>query len=286
MSEQNVIAVILDCDDTICEDTTTFILKRYGVKPEEFWPNIAEEVSEGWDPTLAYVRKIIEMVQSGVMNGLTNRKLRELGSELTFYPGVPVVFEELRALVNDSFRGKVSLEFYVITGGFEELVMGSTIAKYMNDIFGCTFHEDPKKGINFPKSIVTFTEKTKYIFAINKGIDGKTLRRHPYAINTSVPEDERRVPFENMIYIGDKPSDVLCSSLITESGGHAIGLLPRPIEPYLKRFELVKTKRITTRPFMPDYRKLSDLRIFLQTLIRHAGLGIVSRKYAAQDRFE
>lgn len=280
MHGKNVIAIIFDLDGTISsDDTITFVLKAHSVSALEFWKDVADKVAEGWDPTLAYIRNIIEEVRTGKLKGLTNEKLRKLGSKLTFYRGVPSIFEELRALVEERFSdANLSVEFYVITGGLEEVVRGSVIARHMTDIFGCTFYEDPKRGISFPKSIVTFTERTKYIFSINKGVS--EIRSNPFALNALLPETERRVPFENMIYIGDGPSDIPCMSLVTKNGGHAIGILEE--RRYPKAFELTLGRRATMGPFMPDYGKGGELWRLLETLIEHVAWRIYGRARAVR----
>lgn len=128
MSAQNGIAVIFDCDDTLCGDTITYLLKNYGINVKSFWEEVGGEVETGMDPPLAYMYKITELVKSGKMPGLNNAKLREIGSQLEFFPGIPEVFEELPKFVNDKPKfvdAEVCLEFYIVTGGFEEMAKGA-----------------------------------------------------------------------------------------------------------------------------------------------------------------
>jgi phosphoglycolate phosphatase-like HAD superfamily hydrolase len=286
MSVQNIIAVIFDCDDTLCEDTITYLLTSCGINAKSFWDEVADEVQAGADPPLAYMYKITELVKSGEMPGLNNAKLREIGSQLKFFPGIPEVFEELLKFVNDRPKfvdAGVCLEFYIVTGGFEEMVKGSQVEKYMTDIFGCTFDEDPETGLLYrPKSVVTFTEKTKFIYAINKGISSAELRRDPYRVNDSVEEKDRRVPFSNMIYIGDGPSDIPCFSLIKQLGagngsiGHVIGVYKRGRS--RRGYELARGRRITVGPFSANYISDSDLRKCLEDNIFDIGLEIVRKR--------
>ena len=286
MSVQSVIAIIFDCDDTLCEDTITYLLKSYGINAKSFWQEVSGEVETGMDPPLAYMYKITGLVQSGKMPGLNNAKLREIGSQLEFFPGIPGIFEELPKFVNDRPRfvdAEVCLEFYVVTGGFEEMVKGSRVSKYMKDVFGCTFDEDPETGLLYrPKGVVTFTEKTKFIYAINKGISSLELRRNPYRVNDSVEQKDRRVPFPNMIYIGDGPSDIPCFSLIKQLGagngniGHVIGVYRRGKS--RRGYELAQGRRITVGPFSANYTPDSDLRKCLEDSILDIGLQIVRKR--------
>lgn len=127
-----------------------------------------------------------------------------------------------------SVHCELSLKLFLYRArcGFEEIMNGSKIAPHMKDVFGCTFDVHSKTGVLlFPKSVITFTEKTKFIFAINKGISGSQLRRSPYEVNNSMKEEKRRIPFRNMIYIGDGPSDIPCLSLIRKFDGIGIGVI-------------------------------------------------------------
>lgn len=272
MGTQNTIALIFDCDGTLCPDTITFLLKRYGVPHRAFWDSVTEMVRMGWDPPLAYMRRIIDLVNDGTMPDLTNAKLEEVGTNVPFFPGIPQFFDDLRGVVakeQDFVDAGVSLLYFVVTGGFEAMIRGSTIAPFMTDIFGCTFDEDPETHlICFPKSTVTFTEKTKFIYAINKGITGAELRRDPYRVNDVIDEEERPIPLPNMIYIGDGPSDIPCFSLIQAFGGnggrrtgHAIGVYKRGVK---RGYELAQGKRITAGPYSCDYNPGSDLRRFIE----------------------
>ena len=66
---------------------------------------------------------------------------------------------------------------------------------------------------------VNFTSKTQFLYRINKGILDVTEQR---GLNEYVPEDERRIPFRNMIYFGDGDTDIPCMKLTKVNGGHSI----------------------------------------------------------------
>jgi len=191
------------------------------------------------------------------------------------------LFRSLKSFVRErkEFReAHVQLEFYVITGGFEEIIRGTPIANQMKDIFGCTVQEFA--GRMLPKSIVTFTEKTKFLYAINKGITGTELRQTPYSVNDVIPKDQRRIPFSHMIYVGDGPTDIPCFSAIQQNGGKTIGVLK-----YVKKggdltidkkraWAIARGERATLGPFKPDYRTKSDLYVNLEMQIERIGLEI------------
>ena len=175
----------------------------------------------------------------------------------------------------------MQIEFYIITAGFEEIIRGTSIATEMNDIFGCTFAE--RRGKLIPKSVLTFTEKTKFLYAINKGISGIELRRDPYSVNDVIPPDRRRIPFTNMIYLGDGPTDIPCFSAIQQYGGKTIGILKyekkgsREIVDKGRAWAIARGDRATLGPFRPNYTKDSDLYINLQIQVERVGLEILDR---------
>src|SRR3546814_10800896 len=79
-------------------------------------------------------------------------------------------------------------------------------------------------AIQFPKRVVSFTDKTRYLFHIQKGIIGASSRNKPFEVNKKVSQDKLRVPFEQMIFVGDGYTDIPCLSLIRRSGGVAFGV--------------------------------------------------------------
>jgi len=279
MPRQNVVAIILDCDDTLCSDTTTFLLKQQGIKVDAFWNNVDRMVKRGWDPPLAYMKRILDLNAEGKTKyPITQEYLTSIGAKLKWYPGVPKFFRELSEYVaSDKLmaQNRVELEFYVISSGLEDVIRGSKIAQYLNGFCGCSFDLDSNGEIAFPRTIVTFTEKTKYVFAINKGISFNDIRKDPYAVNDAIENGKRRVPFCNMIYIGDGPSDIPCLSTIRTLGGKGVGVYGHGT--IHKAYQLARGSRTTVGPYSADYRHDSELRKMLEAMIRGIGVEIHRR---------
>jgi phosphoserine phosphatase len=288
LSLSNTIGIIFDFDDTLGEDTTNLFLKtKLGMKTSEirrFWNKEVDAlIKEGWDPPLAYIDLIMQRLETKNLR-LRNRDLRELGRHARLFRGVPDLFQRLRAFVqkkSEFVEAHVGIEFYVISGGFEEIIRGTPIGKEMKDIFGCTFEE--KEGTLRPKSIVTFTEKTKFLYAINKGISGLELRRNPYSVNDVIHKNQRRISFSNMIYVGDGPTDIPCFSAVLQNGGKTIGVLKYSrkvtkegelIVDKTKAWAIAKGERATVGPYLPEYRNGDNLFINLKIQIERAGLEI------------
>ncbi len=269
-----VIAIIYDCDGTLAKDTTYFLLDQCGIDSEKFWVDVAKEVEKGWDPPLAYLEGILKLVREGVIADLTAYKLRDIGASVEMFPGLPEMFAELDQVLANQPQLKdagIKLEHYLVSGGIGDLLRGLKVAPHMTEIFGCEFDFDPETGKAVTvKSSVSFTEKTKFIYAINKGITGERLRANPYSVNDVVPPEDRRIPFRNMIYVGDGPSDIPCFSMIIANGGDGIGVT----EKTAKGYELAKGKRTTTGPYSPDYRPGSDMRRTLEAAILDKAYGV------------
>jgi hypothetical protein len=81
----------------------------------------------------------------------------------------------------------------------------------------------------------------------------------PYRVNDAMKDEDKRVPFQNMVYIGDGPSDIPCFSMIKALSGHAIGVWPPEDSELKKSFELAQGDRLTVGPYKADYLEGSDL---------------------------
>jgi phosphoglycolate phosphatase-like HAD superfamily hydrolase len=265
-----VIAVIFDFDDTLLPDSTSALLREHGIDPEEFWTVRAKKlVEQGYDPPLAYLNLLLQEV-GGRLGELRNADLEKLGSRLdaTWFPGLPDLFEDLRKQVGE-YRD-VSIEFYIISGGLQPIMDGSEyVRRYFRAAYGCQLGEDPTTNrIAYVKRCITFTEKTRYLFEINKGVPPEKSRTQPHLVNEYVPEDKRPVPFRNMIYVGDGLTDIPCFSLIEKNGGVAFGVFQSGQESAKQAFQrfLEKTRRVHSLHH-PDYRPDAELGSLLRAAV-------------------
>jgi phosphoglycolate phosphatase-like HAD superfamily hydrolase len=262
MSEQNTIAIISDCDNTLCPDTTDQLITRLGGRPTEFWKEVYQIVVDGWDPPLAYMTKLMELAAVNPVGNITRDLIKEVGTEIEFFPGVLDLVDRLQDRLdsNSDYRAaRIKMELFVVSGGIEELIKCSSLGKVASAIFGCSYDYNKEGKADRVKRTVTFTEKTKFVFAINKGISETELREKPYRVNNVVEMANRRIPFEHMIYMGDGPSDIPCFSMIKSLGGSVIGIIP-PEDIELKRpYELSQGNRLTIGPYTADYTEGTDL---------------------------
>jgi hypothetical protein len=218
---------------------------------------------------------LLEYSKQGKID-LSSKNLKALGKKLSLFSGLPKAFVELEEYVKKEpllKAARVQLEFYIISGGIEEMIRGSVLARYVTGIFGSTFaYAKTKEAIGI-KSAISFTEKTRFLYGINKGVSVRELRENPYKINDALPVNTRRVPFEQIIYIGDGPSDIPCLSAVTSMGGMGIGV-SSPHKTFTKGYELTRGKRITVGPYTANYKKGSDMRKVLEETILRIGLEI------------
>jgi 2-hydroxy-3-keto-5-methylthiopentenyl-1-phosphate phosphatase len=267
------IAIIFDFDDTLMPDSTTELMKKFGVDPDEFWgKTVRELILSGYEPALAYLNRMLENIGEGKLLGkLSNDDLREFGKTLStsFYPGVPSLFKDLRE-ITAGISNDINLEFYIVSGGLQDLIEDiPLLKKNFAAIYGCQFGEHPKTGvIHQIKKCVTFTEKTRYLFEINKGISARQVQENKYAVNKDVPISKRRVPFKNMIYVGDGLTDIPCFSLVKRQGGMAFGVFNPGEQHSAKRAlnEFLSTDRVISM-HAPRYRKTDELGALLRAAV-------------------
>jgi hypothetical protein len=123
-------------------------------------------------------------------------------------------------------------------------------------------------AIEFPKKIISFTDKTRYLFQINKGLIGKSSRGKPFEVNKKVKADQLRIPLRNMIYVGDGYTDIPCFSLLKQNEGFAIGVYDKHDRKKRdKAWEFVQDERVSNL-LSADYSEGSDLCNTLEMAVR------------------
>lgn len=267
------IALIFDFDDTLMPDSTTELIKHYGVDPDEFWGSTVKDLLlKGYEPALAYLNKLLDYAEEGMpLASITNAGLRQFGKTLApnFYSGLNTMLKELKD-VAQNVSTDINLEFYIVSGGLQDLIEDiPLVKKYFSAVYGCQFGEHPRTGvIHQVKKCVTFTEKTRYLFEINKGISPRQVEENRYAVNKDVPVSRRRVPFKNMIYVGDGLTDIPCFSLVKRMNGMAFGVFNPAEAKSAKRalLEFLSTDRVISM-HAPRYRRTDELGALLRAAV-------------------
>jgi len=221
---QNIIAIVYDFDGTLSpgnmqEET---IFRAYGIDKKKFWAKSRLLVARrGYEKTLAYLKLLIDDPVFK-KRPLTKQKLREFAVHTPYYPGVNEgYFDELSAFLRslpEVSEAGIKLEHYIISSGLQEILEHVSIRKYFKKIYACAYDFQGGRPV-FPKLVINDTNKTQFLFRINKG-----KLKASESINQHMPEGERRIPFRNMIYIGDGITDVPSMTVTQKAGGNAIAV--------------------------------------------------------------
>ncbi|MEC4806314.1 MAG: HAD family hydrolase [Jaaginema sp. PMC 1079.18] len=221
----NRIAVVFDFDETLIpDDSFQVLLANFGIDPKTFKHEKREPLTEkGWDKYLARAYRLIQASQQREKGErLTKERIAEVGKKLHLIAGVPEMFDRLRECVAQEDTS-IEIEFYLITGGFVEIAENTSIAHHFKKMWGCEFSYNEAGEIDFIKTQMTHTEKTRYLFHISKGIDSKIDNDLIYNYR-DLPVDKLHIPLNQVVYVGDGTSDIPCFSVLNEYHGIAIGI--------------------------------------------------------------
>ena len=175
------------------------------------------------------------------------------------FPGVSEWFTRINAFGRTQ---GVKVEHYIISSGLREIIEGCGISREFKEIYASEFYYDEAGRPVWPKLAVNFTAKTQFVYRINKGVldvsDDKTL-------NDSMPDDSKRIPFTNMIYMGDGLSDVPCMKMMRSYGGQAIAVYQSESRQGVE--ELLARGRVDYI-FPADYREGTAMDLTVKNIIR------------------
>jgi 2-hydroxy-3-keto-5-methylthiopentenyl-1-phosphate phosphatase len=216
MTQKFIIAIIYDFDKTLCTKAMQeySFIPALNLKPKEFWEKSESLVKKyGMDPVLAYM---FLMIKESGEQPIHRKNFVELGKNIEFFPGVTGWFDLINSYGKEN---GAALEHYVISSGLKEIIEGTKICKNFKMVFGSEFHYDKNNVADWPLWAVNYTAKTQFLFRINKGALELTENEK---VNDFLPDSERPVPFEQMIYIGDGTTDIPCMKLVKVNGGYSI----------------------------------------------------------------
>ncbi len=220
MSERPIVAIMYDFDKTLCtKDMQDYsFIPSLGMTESEFW-SFANELgtNEHMDSVLAYMYAMVKMSKDKNIP-ILRQKLVDMGRNVELFSGVESWFERISDFGSEQ---GVQVEHYVISSGMKEIIEGTSISKYFKSIFACEFLYDENGNGIWPKTDVNYTNKTQFVYRINKGVLDVA---NDNDLNRSMPDDSKRVPFCNMIYIGDGLSDVPCMKMMKAYGGYSIAV--------------------------------------------------------------
>lgn len=214
-----IVAICYDFDKTLSpKDMQEYgLISKLGCTAAEFWEESGKMAHEqGMDKILAYMELILQ--KSGETIKVSRSDFTRLGKNVELYPGVSDWFDRLNAI---AAKFQINLEHYIISAGLKEIIEGSPIASKIDGIYASTFRYDAYKRPIWPCQVVNYTTKTQYLFRISK--DCLDLGDED-AVNEYMDDSMRRIPFKNMIYIGDSETDIPAMRVVKNRGGISIGV--------------------------------------------------------------
>jgi 2-hydroxy-3-keto-5-methylthiopentenyl-1-phosphate phosphatase len=249
-----------DFDKTLCtKDMQEYgFIPNLGIQAGDFWGK-ANELADAqkMDRILAYMYLMIRMSREK-QNPVHRESFVRLGKDIEYFSGVEGWFDRITSY---GVKNGVAIEHYIISSGLKEIIEGCGIAKKFKEIYACEFHYDENGVADWPKTVVNYTTKTQFLFRINKGIldlsDNDSLNRYQ-------AEDERKIPFRNMIYIGDGLTDVPCMKLVKINGGESIAVYQKRGKS--KVMELLTDNRVNYIQ-AADYSEDGELEALVKNII-------------------
>ena len=220
MRSKPIVALIYDFDGTLSPGNMQEFgfIQAIGKKPQEFWQE-SDDIAVGQDASniLSYMKLMFdESKKAGIK--LRREDFKRFGASVELFEGVTEWFGAINAYGK---KHGVKVEHYINSSGLAEMIEGTSIAHEFKRIFACSFIYNKDGEAEWPGVAVDYTAKTQFLFKINKGI---LSIRDNKKVNESQAEDNKRIPFPHMIYMGDGETDVPCMKIVKMFGGNSIAV--------------------------------------------------------------
>ena len=258
--EKPVLAICYDFDKTLSPDDMQAqgFIQSVGYDVETFWKKSNGLASgDDMDQNLAYMLMMQQAAEGKKL--FTRGELMKCGKEVMLFPGVKDWFKRICTYGEEH---GVLVEHYIISSGLKEMIEGTDVAGEFKKIYASSFFYNEKGVAIWPAQVVNYTNKTQFLFRIEKGV----LDINDPGVNDSFAPDEMRVPFRNMVYIGDSDTDVPCMKLVNVNGGYSIGVYNADTKDKTKVYKMMRENRI--KYYAPaDYSEGKELDILLKAII-------------------
>ena len=260
--DKPVLAICYDFDKTLSPDNMQAqgYIQDVGYDAEKFWEESNKLARKfQMDTNLAYMYKMVKEAEGNFI--VKKDSLLEYGSKVALFPGVKEWFKRIRQHGYD--RG-VIVEHYIISSGLKEMIEGTEIARNneFEQIYASSFMYNDRGVAVWPAQAINYTSKTQFLFRIEKGV----LDVNDLGVNDFIAPEDLRVPFRNIIYIGDSDTDIPCMKLVNSYGGHSIGVYDPETKEKDRVHTMIKENRI--KYFVPaDYCENSELDLLIKTII-------------------
>ena len=260
--DRPVLALCYDFDRTLSPDDMQAqgYIQSVGYDVARFWEESNELAAKNeMDGNLAYMYKMVREAEGNLI--LNKKALEEYGSRVRLFPGVEDWFERVRRYGAEL---GVRIEHYVISSGLKEMIEGTAIARAgaFEKVYASSFLYNERGVAVWPAQVVNYTNKTQFLFRISKGV----LDVNDPGVNDYFPQEEIRIPFRNMVYIGDSDTDIPCMKLVNSYGGHSVGVYDPEKADKRKVWQMMKDNRI--RYYAPaDYTEGSELEALIRAIL-------------------
>ncbi|MBR5947162.1 MAG: haloacid dehalogenase-like hydrolase [Clostridia bacterium] len=260
--DRPVLAICYDFDKTLTpiDMQAQGYIQKLGFDVPAFWKESNDVAARNeMDQNIAYMYKMLDESAGKLL--FTKDTLAEYGAKVEFYPGVESWFERIRRFGEEH---GVIVEHYVISSGLKEMIEGTSVAKSgaFEKIYASSFYFNDKGVAVWPAQAVNYTNKTQFLFRISKGV----LDINDQGVNDYFSSEELRVPFRNMVYIGDSDTDIPCMKLVNSYGGFSIGVFDAHTQDKTKVYRMIRDNRI--KYFAPaDYTEDSKMDELIKAII-------------------
>ncbi|MGZ9100473.1 MAG: haloacid dehalogenase-like hydrolase [Brevundimonas sp.] len=222
MAKRLKTALIYDFDGTLARGNMQEVsfIPSIGMTPQQFWDSVYPETQKAdGDGILMYMQMMLQAARE-TGQPVTKQALRDHGQDVALFEGLRDLswFDRMNA-----YGAEVGLEIehYIISAGLTEMIEGCPIAKAFRHVYASKYVYDAADTAIWPAVGVNYTTKTQYLFRINKGVFNHWDDER---INRFIPDDERPVPFERMIFLGDGDTDVPTMKMMHTKGGYSIAV--------------------------------------------------------------
>ncbi len=263
MKELITVAIVYDFDGTLAAGN----MQEY-----EFIPSVGMSVGEFWDRSdslaveqdadsvLCYMERMLTSAREAGLP-LTANRLREMGRGVKLFEGVEQWFDRISEYALS--RG-IRLQHYVNSSGIREMIEGTPIASKFHKIYASKFLYNEAGEAYWPAVAINYTNKTQFIFKINKGIETVHDSR---LVNEFQPRENRPVPFTRIIFVGDGLTDIPSMRLVHSMEGHAIAVYDqRRADKREDMMQLIRERRVNyvcEAKYTPD----SDMNTLVKTIL-------------------
>ncbi len=254
-------AICYDFDKTLSpDDMQTFtLIPSFGIDKDEFWKQTGIfSAANGMESNLAWMYQLVKYSQFN-NKSLKREYFRKVGEDVKLYDGVTEWFDAVNSYADS--KG-IDVEHYIISSGLKEIIEGSAIAHHFKKIYASSYLYSADDVALWPAQAINYTSKTQFIFRIAKGI----LDENDDRVNESMPMDERAIPYENFVYIGDSATDIPCMKLVKSRGGYSVGVFDPETRNKDKVYRLFSDGRLSF--YAPaDYTAESELSKYMRQII-------------------